>query len=108
MIFSDITALVGDTATLVCPIVSSCGPLHSIKWYREDERIAVLAESPKFEKIEGNMKDRYIVFEKSKNGSAQKNSKGFFLTFVKDRFFSTRHVTKRFPLSLESVHTLFR
>lgn len=57
-LFTDIKALVGDTATLICPIVASCGALHSIKWYRENERIAVMAESSNFIKIEGNMKDR--------------------------------------------------
>lgn len=42
----EISKLRGHTATLECPIdVKSCGNLHSLKWFKGDDRVALVTAS---------------------------------------------------------------
>lgn len=44
----------GQPGTLTCPIdVKSCGELHSVKWFKGNERIAVLSGSGEVANVEG-------------------------------------------------------
>lgn len=44
----------GQSTSLTCPIeVTTCGELHSIKWFKGTERIAVASGDGKFTQIEG-------------------------------------------------------
>ncbi|KAI8433700.1 hypothetical protein MSG28_015695 [Choristoneura fumiferana] len=55
------SALVGDTATLKCRIdVAACGEMHSVKWYKDDERIYVFSasKSSAINRPEGAMMER--------------------------------------------------
>ncbi|XP_077283214.1 hemicentin-1-like [Arctopsyche grandis] len=57
----ELAVLVGDTATLTCPISTTCGAVHSVRWYRDNERIAILADTSNFVKVEGKMIGRVKV-----------------------------------------------
>lgn len=49
----------GQTVTLTCPVdIEHCGELHSIKWFRGTERIAVLSGDGKYTNVEGLASDR--------------------------------------------------
>lgn len=49
----------GQPGTLTCPIdVKSCGELHSVKWFKGNERIAVLSGSGEVANVEGEFVGR--------------------------------------------------
>ncbi|KAG5680757.1 hypothetical protein PVAND_010244 [Polypedilum vanderplanki] len=49
----------GQSTNLTCPIsISSCGELHSIKWFKGSERIAVTSGDGKFTQLEGSFQER--------------------------------------------------
>lgn len=49
----------GQPGTLTCPIdVTSCGELHSVKWFKGNERIAVLSGSGEVANVEGEFVGR--------------------------------------------------
>lgn len=50
----EISKLRGHTATLECPIdVKSCGNLHSLKWFKGDDRVAVVSGNGELANVEG-------------------------------------------------------
>ncbi|CAO1401818.1 unnamed protein product [Diamesa tonsa] len=51
-----------QSVTLTCPIdAKNCGELHSIKWFKGTERIAVSSGDGKFSHVEGSIADRLSV-----------------------------------------------
>lgn len=49
----------GQSTSLTCPIaISTCGELHSIKWFKGSERIAVASGDGKFTQVEGPFSER--------------------------------------------------
>lgn len=49
----------GQSTTLICPIDTvNCGELHSIKWFKDSERIGVASGDGKFSQVEGPMQSR--------------------------------------------------
>jgi hypothetical protein len=50
----------GQPVTLTCPVdIENCGELHSIKWFKDSDRIAVLSGDGKFAQVEGVSSERY-------------------------------------------------
>ena len=48
-----------QSVTLTCPIdAKNCGELHSIKWFKGIDRIAVSSGDGKFSHVEGSIADR--------------------------------------------------
>lgn len=53
--------LIGEKTILECPIdISTCGTLHSVKWFKGNERIAVVSGEGNFVSIDGDQKDRLV------------------------------------------------
>lgn len=49
-----ISKLRGHTVTLECPIdVQSCGNLHSLKWFKGSDRVAVVSGDGSLTNVEG-------------------------------------------------------
>uniref|UniRef100_A0A182P6J4 Ig-like domain-containing protein n=1 Tax=Anopheles epiroticus TaxID=199890 RepID=A0A182P6J4_9DIPT len=54
-----ISVLRGDKVELACPIdIATCGELHSLKWFKGTERIAVVSGDGEVAKVEGSYNDR--------------------------------------------------
>lgn len=59
--FSDetVSTLRGQSVVLTCPIdVKSCGELHSVKWFKGNERVAVVSGDGTVENVEGQYSGR--------------------------------------------------
>lgn len=49
-----ILKLRGESATLSCPIdAATCGELHSIKWFKGSDRVAVVSGDGSVQNVEG-------------------------------------------------------
>lgn len=49
----------GQPVVLTCPIdVTSCGELHSVKWFKGNDRVAVVSGDGIVENIEGQFSKR--------------------------------------------------
>nr|XP_040240033.2 hemicentin-1 isoform X3 [Anopheles coluzzii] len=54
-----ISVLRGEKVELACPIdIATCGELHSLKWFKGTERIAVVSGDGEVAKVEGSYNDR--------------------------------------------------
>ncbi|XP_058054565.1 hemicentin-1 [Anopheles bellator] len=54
-----ISVLRGEKVELACPIdIATCGELHSLKWFKGTERIAVVSGDGEVAKVEGSHHDR--------------------------------------------------
>lgn len=60
-LFTDelVSKLRGEAVVLTCPIdVTSCGELHSVKWFKGRDRVAVVSGDGAIENVEGNFSER--------------------------------------------------
>lgn len=58
-----ISTLRGQSVVLTCPIdVTSCGELHSVKWFKGNDRVAVVSGDGTVENVEGQYSGRWVVF----------------------------------------------
>ncbi|XP_059622571.1 hemicentin-2-like isoform X2 [Phlebotomus argentipes] len=65
-----ISSLRGHSVVLTCPVdVSSCGELHSVKWFKSSDRIAVVSGDGEVVNIQGEFKPRMSI-DHSPNGPA--------------------------------------
>ena len=59
LVLNDLVGLAGHEASLGCSVdVASCGDFHSVKWYRESQRIFVFSELANLERSEGFLTNR--------------------------------------------------
>lgn len=60
---------------LTCPIdVDTCGELHSLKWFKGTDRIAVVSGDGEVAKVEGSYNDRvYLAHENKRSRLIFKN-----------------------------------
>lgn len=61
MSFSDepVAKLRGEAVVLTCPIdVAACGELHSVKWFKGSDRVAVVSGDGSVENVEGEYSGR--------------------------------------------------
>ncbi|XP_026317447.1 uncharacterized protein LOC113228386 [Hyposmocoma kahamanoa] len=69
-----VSALVGETARIKCRIdVSSCGDMHSIKWYKSENRIYIYSgnKDGPINRPEGDMADRMSISYKNNDSFAE-------------------------------------
>ncbi|XP_049546893.1 hemicentin-1 isoform X2 [Anopheles darlingi] len=60
-----ISVLRGEKVELACPIdIATCGELHSLKWFKGTERIAVVSGDGEVAKVEGSHHDRLSLSHK--------------------------------------------
>lgn len=65
LLFSDetISEREGNTVTLTCPVdIDSCGDLHSLNWFKGEQRIAVFLHDENSTNIISEYKDRWVKF----------------------------------------------
>ncbi|XP_050091960.1 hemicentin-1 [Anopheles aquasalis] len=61
-----ISVLRGEKVELACPIdIATCGELHSLKWFKGTERIAVVSGDGEVAKVEGSHHDRLSLSHKA-------------------------------------------
>ena len=59
VVVEDVTGLSGQEVSLPCDVdVEACGDFHSIKWFRESQRIFVLSELANLERSESFLTNR--------------------------------------------------
>lgn len=62
-ILEDLSGLAGQEISVPCSVdVAACGDFHSIKWYRESQRVFVFSELANLERSEGSLTNRYEIF----------------------------------------------
>jgi hypothetical protein len=60
----------GQPVVLTCPVdIKNCGELHSIKWFKGTERVAVLSGNGEIANVEGVSSDRLSVEHAGNKGS---------------------------------------
>lgn len=63
----DIRAEVGLEVSLPCRVdTAQCGELHSVKWYRDNQRVYVFSHEGDIRRPEGDGSDRLVVHVTSK------------------------------------------
>lgn len=51
----------GQSVTLECPLdVNACGELHSVKWFKGNDRIAVVSGDGEVANVEGELQGRLV------------------------------------------------
>ena len=59
LIPDEVSKLRGESVVLTCPIdVTSCGELHSVKWFKGNERVAVVSGDGTVENVESQYSGR--------------------------------------------------
>lgn len=59
LVLDDLSGLAGQEVSVPCTVdVSSCGDFHSVKWYRESQRVFVFSELANLERSEGSLTNR--------------------------------------------------
>lgn len=52
----------GQSVTLECPLdVNACGELHSVKWFKGNDRIAVVSGDGGVANVEGELQGRLVM-----------------------------------------------
>jgi hypothetical protein len=60
-ILEDLSGLAGQEVSVPCSVdVATCGDFHSVKWYRESQRVFVYSELANLERSEGSLTNRYF------------------------------------------------
>jgi len=55
-VLDDLSGLAGQEVSISCTVdVASCGDFHSVKWYRESQRVFVFSELANLERSEGSL-----------------------------------------------------
>ncbi|XP_046442909.1 hemicentin-1-like isoform X6 [Daphnia pulex] len=58
-ILEDLSGLAGQEVSVPCSVdVATCGDFHSVKWYRESQRVFVYSELANLERSEGSLTNR--------------------------------------------------
>lgn len=58
-ILEDLSGRAGDEVSIPCSVdVIACGDFHSVKWYRESQRVFVFSELANLERSEGSLTNR--------------------------------------------------
>ena len=61
-VLEDLSGLAGQEVSVPCSVdVATCGDFHSVKWYRESQRVFVYSELANLERSEGSLTNRYLV-----------------------------------------------
>ena len=61
-ILEDLAGLAGQEVSVPCSVdVATCGDFHSVKWYRETQRVFVYSELANLERSEGSLANRYQI-----------------------------------------------
>lgn len=56
-----VSTLRGQSVVLTCPIdITSCGDLHSVKWFKGNDRVAVVSGDGDVSNVEGQFTGRYV------------------------------------------------
>lgn len=59
IVLEDLAGLASHEASVPCNVdVATCGDFHSIKWYRESQRVFVYSELANLERSEGSLTNR--------------------------------------------------
>ncbi|KAB7507943.1 hypothetical protein Anas_01005, partial [Armadillidium nasatum] len=57
---SDVEGLVGESVRLPCEVdKATCGLFHSIKWYKENDRVFIFSEMAEVKRPEGSLLESY-------------------------------------------------
>lgn len=60
-VLEDLSGLAGQEVSVPCSVdVATCGDFHSVKWYRESQRVFVYSELANLERSEGSLTNRYF------------------------------------------------
>lgn len=58
-VLEDLSGLAGQEVSVPCSVdVATCGDFHSVKWYRESQRVFVYSELANLERSEGSLTNR--------------------------------------------------
>lgn len=58
-VLEDLSGLAGQEISVPCSVdVAGCGDFHSVKWYRESQRVFVFSELANLERSEGFLANR--------------------------------------------------
>ncbi|KAJ6649402.1 hypothetical protein Bhyg_04636 [Pseudolycoriella hygida] len=56
-----VSTLRGQSVVLTCPIdITSCGDLHSVKWFKGNDRVAVVSGDGDVSNVEGQYTERGV------------------------------------------------
>ncbi|XP_037031703.1 hemicentin-2 isoform X5 [Bradysia coprophila] len=76
-----VSTLRGQSVVLTCPIdITSCGDLHSVKWFKGNERVAVVSGDGDVSNVEGQFTGRMTISHNPKGPLTKLNLKSVQVT----------------------------